>query len=218
MPQANPTQSTAESWTHAVWRVWAGAMDLGLRILPLLVLSMLALLSHWLIRNAPQADVQAAEKVASQRPDYVMHDFTTLRYDEGGQLLARLKGVQMRHLPEPDVFEVDQPRHEQWGTNGRLTRSMGRKGVSNADGSEIQLLTEVEVVRYDRITDEAPSMRITGAFLHLKAQNEQISSHLPVVIERGKDRFEGNAMHFDNLSQQLQLDGSVKSRFVPPKR
>ena len=206
---------------HVVWRVWATLVDFALRALPLLVLSLLALLSHWLISNAPQPEADQKTKTVSKLPDYVMLDFTTLRYDKNGLLRARLSGQQMRHLPDQDVFEVDRPKHEQWDSNGKLTRSSSRKGISNSDGSEIQLLTDVEVIRHQKAgqtNDLDLDMRITGRFLYLKSASEQISSHLPVVIEKGKDRFEANGMVYDNLSQQLLLQGAVKSRFTPPQR
>lgn len=220
MPAATPLTKPPRTLATAVWQVWATVVDVALRALPLLFLVVLALLSHWLIRHAPQADVEPSAKAASKLPDYVMHDFTTARYDRKGQLRARLLGQQLRHLPDQDVFEVDHPRHEQWDSSGRLTRSTARKGISNSDGSEIQLLTDVQVIRHRQaglVDDKEPALRITGRFLHLKSASEQLSSHLPVVIEKDKNRFEANGMVYDNLSQQLVLQGAVKSRFVSPK-
>ncbi len=207
--------------TLSLARLWAGVVDVLLRIMPMLILAVLALLSHWLIRNAPEPLPDVRDKPVSSKPDYLMHNFVTTRYDDKGGVRARLMGQQMRHLPDRDIFEVDKPLHEQWDTAGRLTRSTARKAISNADGSEIQLLTNVVVTRAQlgsASADDEPDMRITGQFLHLKSRTETLSSHLPVVIERGRDRFEGNAMIYDNLSQRMELSGAVKGRFSPKKR
>lgn len=212
-PLASPPSAAAALNLGGRWL--AGAADAFLRALPLLFLATLALLSHWLIRNAPLPEIDSGTPVVRQRPDYVMHGFVTTRFDESGNLRARLSGQQMRHLPDREVFEVDNPVHEQWDTAQRLTRSIARKGISNEDGSEIQLLSNVEVIRQGTPTEAGlvKSLRVTGDFLHLKAPTEQLVSHLPVVIERGKDRFEADAMVYDHLSQQMQLTGRVKGRF-----
>lgn len=211
-------QDQAQRFSFA--QLWAGALDVLLRILPMVLLAILALLSHWLIRNAPEPLPEVRDKPASSKPDYLMHDFVTTRYDEQGAVRARLTGQQMRHLPDRDIFEVDVPVHEQWDTSGRLTRSSARKGISNADGTEIQLLTQVVVTRAALDAsqpDDAPDLRIASEFLHLKSRIEELSTHLPVVIERGRDRFEANGMTYDNLSQNMVMTGAVKGRFAPKK-
>jgi lipopolysaccharide export system protein LptC len=45
-----------------------------------------------------------------------------------------------------------------------------------------------------------------------------VTSHLPVEIERGSDRFSGNTMNFDNVAQTLKLEGRVRGTIVPKKQ
>jgi len=44
---------------------------------------------------------------------------------------------------------------------------------------------------------------------------EVVTSNLPVELLRGKDRFTGNSMEFDNGEQTLQLRGRVRGTLVP---
>ena len=61
-------------------------------------------------------------------------------------------------------------------------------------------------------------MQYKGEFLHAFINTEMVTSHLPVEIDRGSDRFSGNTMNFDNVAQTLKLEGRVRGTIVPKKQ
>jgi lipopolysaccharide export system protein LptC len=46
---------------------------------------------------------------------------------------------------------------------------------------------------------------------------EQVRSHKPVELLRGKDRFSAERMDYDNVEQTLQLSGRVRGTLIPAK-
>ena len=58
-------------------------------------------------------------------------------------------------------------------------------------------------------------MEYRGEFLHAFMTTEQVKSHKPVELLRGKDRFTADSMVFDNVEQKLQLQGRVKGILLP---
>lgn len=46
-------------------------------------------------------------------------------------------------------------------------------------------------------------------------KTEQVKSHKPVELTRGKDTFTADSMEFDNIARIMLLNGRVKGFLVP---
>ena len=208
-------------WSNAGFRAWCVLRDFAWRVVPLLMLSVLALLSHWLIQNAPAPLEPQRERQASAAPDYQMHHFVTDRYTPSGELRMRLQGELLQHLPLRNGYEVTAPRLEQRDDQGRLTLAVARMAFSNEDASVIELFDNAQITRPEFTTamgQVQAAMRIRSDYLHYQADTEVLKTDRPVVIERGPDRFEGQRMVYRNLEQQLELSGAVKGRLAASTR
>jgi DNA ligase (NAD+) len=60
-----------------------------------------------------------------------------------------------------------------------------------------------------------PRLEIRGELLHVFTETERVRADRPVEILRGGDRFSADRMEFDNLDQQLQLQGRVRGQIAP---
>ena len=60
-----------------------------------------------------------------------------------------------------------------------------------------------------------PSMAFRGEFLHAFMETEQVKSHLPVELTRGRDRFSADSLDFDNRAGIVLLKGRVKGVLIP---
>lgn len=182
--------------------------------LPVMLMAMLALGTWWLVRNAPKPLPGKVEQVASNEADYIMDNFSVHQFDATGRLQSVVTGEQARHLPVSDTMEVDQIRTRNIAPDGMLTTSSSTRGISNADASEVQLWGDALV---ERIAPKgnAPAMKLEGEFLHAWTNEERMKSHLPVVITRGNNRFSGNSLDYDHLSQVLVLNGKVRGVINP---
>ena len=190
--------------------------------LPLMLMGIMAMTTYWLVRNTPTMGED--EQVAPLRhvPDYFMRDFSVKVFAQDGRLKSEMFGIEGRHYPDTDTLEIDQPTIRVLNTGGQVTTAVALRGLVNADGSETQLFDKAVVVREAGISAQGlamPRTELHSDFLHMFADTEQVKSHLPVVLVRGRgDRFTSeDGMQYDNLDQVMQLSGRVRGTMQPPK-
>lgn len=208
------TNVTLSPWMR-IRRVW----DRFSVYLPIVLMGVLALTTYWLVRTAPKPQAPEPEAAPKHEPDYYMRDFVLRVYGADGKLKNEVVATEGRHYPDTDTLELDQPRIRSLNAQGRLTTSRAARGLSNADGSEVQLFDQAVIVR-ETFTgpkgEELPRSELQSDFLHLFANTERVRTHLPVVIIRGtSDRFTAEHMDFDNLDQLMQLNGRVRGTLIP---
>lgn len=199
-------------------RIVLGLWDRFSLYLPVLMMGLLGLGTYWLVRNAPVTTPPGAAREAVHEADYFMRDFTVKNFDDKGQLKSQISGIEARHFPDSDTLEIDQGRIRNIDPQGRLTLSSANLVLSNGDGSELQLMGDAVVVREasrDAAGQELPRLEYRGEFLHAFVNEQRVTSHKPVVLTRGKDRFSGDTFSYDSLSGEAELKGRVKSLLVP---
>jgi len=200
---------------------WFSFWDWLLLYLPAMLMAVLALGSYWLVRTTPPLESAPVPTLRTHTPDYLMYGFSIQSFDTVGRLRSIVKGTQARHYPDTQWTEIDAIHIRSFDTKGRITNASALRGLSNEDGSEVQLLGNALVVRDADLTtkpDPTPRMQYKGEFLHAFMDTEIVKSHLPVEIERGNDHFAGNTMDFDNVAQTLKLEGRVRGTIIPKKQ
>ncbi|MDR7307371.1 LPS export ABC transporter periplasmic protein LptC [Rhodoferax saidenbachensis] len=196
------------------------AWDRALLYLPIAIMGVLALGTYWLVRSTPVQDVAQAERVRGHEPDYFMHGFSIKTFDTAGHMRSEVQGDVARHYPDTQWLEIDGIRIRSFDAQGRLTTATALRGLTNEGGSEVQLIGNAVVVREADATaaKTTPRMEYRGEFLHAFMDTEQVKSHKPVELLRGKDRFTADAMEFDNVDQVMQLRGRVRGTLVPENK
>ncbi|MDP3310507.1 MAG: LPS export ABC transporter periplasmic protein LptC [Polaromonas sp.] len=212
-----PVSGAAPGWRRALDRASRMWEHTAIYI-PVLLMGLLALGTYWLVRNTPEALPAEGPRAVSSEPDYYMRKFGIQTFDEAGQLKSDVTGIEVRHYPDTDTLEIDKALIRSYSIEGRLTTSTGDRALTNGDGSEVQLIGNARVVR-DATVDpdgkERERLEFRGEFLHVFVNDERVKSHLPVVIRRGRDEFEGDTFAYDNLDRVADLKGRVKGVLVP---
>lgn len=194
------------------------AVDRFLLYLPLLCMAAMAVGSYWMVRSTPPVDTPAAPRAPGHEPDYFMHGFAVKTFDAQGRLRSEVMGDKVLHYPDTQWMEIDAIRIRSFDTQGRLTTASADRGITNEDGSEVQLIGNAVVVR-EAIAEAGkpviPRAQYRSEFLHAFMDSERVESHKPVELERGNDRFTADSMRFDNVEQVLELQGRVRGTLVP---
>ena len=177
-------------------------------------MALLALSTWWLVKNTPLFDTARVVAPPRHEPDYTMSQFMVQRFGANGAMRVQLEGDVMRHYPDDETIEIDNPRIRAFGDDGRVTVATARRALANRDGSELQLIGGAHVVREASATDAAIEFR--GEFLHCFQNTERVRSHLPVVVTQGNTEFRGDSMAYDNLARVLDLKGHLRAVFTPP--
>jgi lipopolysaccharide export system protein LptC len=192
------------------------AWDRFLLYLPLAVMATLALVTYWMVRDAPQQEAAQPARAERHTPDYFMESFNVKSYDASGRLKSELQGTQARHFADVQQLEIDKVRIRSIDAKGRVTTATADRGLSNEDGSELQLIGNAQVIREaTKGADAAPRMEYRGEFLHAFLDSERVKSHKPVELTRGKDRFTADSLDLDNLDRVVLLEGRVRGTLVP---
>lgn len=205
---------TVPSWAR---RWLAEAVDAVSIYLPVVLMALLAAMTYWLVRSTPLFEPASAKPPPRQTPDYTVHDFTLRAFAADGAPRRVITGTEARHFPAQEQFEVDGVRLVAMGADGRLTQASARQGVSNKDGSEVQLRGNAVVRRPpgQGAAKDSPLMEYRGEFLHVFTDTEQVKSHLPVVLVRNADVFTGDQLDYDNLARVGELTGRVRAVLQP---
>jgi lipopolysaccharide export system protein LptC len=201
------------------WRLLRDGADRATIYLPLILTAALALGTYWLVRSAPKPQEPVANKEApTHAPDYFMRGFVVKSFQPNGDLRNELFGKEGRHFPDSDTFEVDDVRFRSISDEGLVMHGSANRGLSNGDGTEIQLFGNAIVTRdAATIADGTvfPRLEFRGEFLDVFTDTERVKSHLPVVLTRGADRFTANSMDYDNATGIANLRGRVRGTLVP---
>ena len=189
--------------------------------LPALLMMLFALGTWWLVRSAPKFAAESEASVVSKEPDYFMRDFRVRGFDATGRMTSDLTGVEGHHFPVTDMLEVQKPHMRSFDAQGRLTVGTALRGVSNADGSEIQLYGNAVVVREPFTRPDGsviPRLEFRGEYLHAFVNEDRVSSDKPVELLRGNDRFVGDHFEYDDRSGVAQLKGRVRGVLQPQRK
>ncbi|WP_447779797.1 LPS export ABC transporter periplasmic protein LptC [Variovorax boronicumulans] len=200
------------------WNLTRDVLDRSTIYLPIILMFGVALGTYWLVRNAPKLLEPTVKAAPTHEPDYFMRDFVIKNFLPNGDLRSELHGVEGRHYPDTDTIEVDQVRMRSISPEGLVTRSSANRGLSNADGSEIQLFGNAIVIREPAVSaggKATPRLEFRGEFLHAFLDTEKVKSNKPVTLIRGSDQFTGDSLDYDNLSGVADLTGRVRGMLVP---
>ncbi len=193
------------------------AWDRFLLYLPVVFMGTLALLTYWLVRTAPPIAEPEVKKTVSHSPDYFLEGFSVKTFDATGRIKSEVSGDKARHYPDTQWLEIDAIRIRTFDENGRVTTATANRGLTNKDGSEVQLIGKAVVLRESDTTGSRtiPRTEYRGEFLHAFLNTEQVKSPKPVELTRGSDRFSADSLDFDNIEQQFVLQGRVRGTLVP---
>ena len=202
----------------AAWNLLRDTFDRVTIYLPIILTAMLALATYWLVRNAPKLLEPVPKEAPTHEADYFMRDFVIKNFLPSGELRSELFGTEGRHYPDTDTMEVDHVRLRSVSPEGLTTRATANRGLTNADGSEVQLFGNAIVVREAATTADGkvmPRLEFRGEFLHAFLDTERVRSNKPVTLIRGSDRFTAESMDYDNLTGVANLRGRVRGLLMP---
>jgi lipopolysaccharide export system protein LptC len=191
------------------------ALDRLTLYMPLLVMSVLAMGSWWLVRSMPDLWSGPAQTQVRREPDYHLVNFSTQVFNAQGRRTSQISGAKARHYPDTDELHIDQVRLVSVSEQGVEVQASAQRGIASADGDRVTLLGDVRVVR----EAHGPSARLEfrGQRLVALQNEEKLVSDVPVEILRAHDRFNANALDFDMKSGQYLLTGRVRGVLQPSK-
>ncbi len=215
-PDDAPALAPAAAAPTGAGRMLRRVPDLLGTYLPLLLMALLALGSWWLVKNTPLFEDGRAAAPLRHTPDYTMTDFLVQRFAPDGAKTTQLEGDLMRHYPDTETIEIDNPRLQSIAKDGRVTVATGRSALSNKDGSEVVLKGDAHLTRAATASELAIEFR--SEFLHYVQATEQVTTPLPVILTQGTTEIHADAMVYDNLARRADFTGKIRAVLAPLPR
>jgi lipopolysaccharide export system protein LptC len=181
--------------------------------LPLLLMTLLALASWWLVKNTPGPVEPQSSTELRREPDYRMGRFVIERFDRSGQMRVRVEGAEVRHYPDTDRYEIDDARIQAVGTDGRRTDAQAARALTDGDLSEVRLVGGARVSSSDA---RGRPLLMRSDFLHAFLVTEQVRTDRPVVVNLGADELQAQGLNYDHGKRLLQLQGRLRVRLQTP--
>ncbi len=181
--------------------------------LPLLLMTLLALFTWWLVKNTPSAARPTEAPPVRSTPDYTMSRFALERFDAVGRLKVRVEGERLRHFPDNDRIEIEAVTIRALAPDGRVTLAHAQRALANGDASEVQLIGGAEVVSQSK--DGGAPLTMSGEFLHAFLVTERVRSHLPVRVRQGGADLQAGGLAYDHGERKLELLGPIRAVFPP---
>jgi lipopolysaccharide export system protein LptC len=188
--------------------------DLIRKALPLLILIALAGMTVWLERTTRVEDKPTSGKLRHD-PDVIIDNFTLQRYDENGAVQHTLTAKQMRHFPDNDSAELDEPKLLYQGKLAP-THISAERATLGRDGKEAILRDNVKVLR--EATAGRAEMTLSTSLLHVYPEDEIARTDQPVRLTQGKSVATGVGMVADRIKEQYVLESRVKATIERARR
>jgi lipopolysaccharide export system protein LptC len=183
-------------------------------LFPLALIALLAALTLWL-QWVIQASPGGGSAAKRHDPDFVVNNFTIVRYGAAGTIESSLTAVKMIHFPDDETTHLDLPRAASFKPMAAPVRIMADEGTLSKEGDEAVFYGNVVVAR--EATPERPELRVTTDHLRIEQKNDSAHTDEPVVIVQGESRLTGVGMDMSKQDQTFKLRSQVRGSFERKK-
>ena len=183
-------------------------------IFPIVLAVLLALLTFWINQTV---ETQGPKIDGSNRhdPDYSMNNFVSTQTDKLGKLSYVLTASELLHYPDDDSTVLHRPRFTQYATNKPYTQIEGLRGYVSANGSEIELVDQVKVIR-QAFNGKGEMQVLTEKLLILPDQDIAKTDANVIIKQAPKTVIRAKGMIFDKKKQTVRLLSRVKVHYDRP--
>ncbi len=183
-------------------------------LLPLLILSLLALLTYW-VNISVQPLAEKSDGSTRHDPDYMMNNFVSTQTDIKGALRYRLKSAEMKHFPDDDSTNLIKPVYTQYIEGKSYIKVEGLIGDLSSNGKDIKLYKNVKITRAPYA--EKQEMTLETEYLNILPDEDLVLTQEPVVIRQApKTVVYANGMVYEKKKLTLTLLNKVRAHYEKP--
>lgn len=161
----------------------------------------------WWLDTQPPGPKPA--RSVERRPDYVVEQIRATQMDETGRVHQYLEAKELRHYPNDESSELEQPTLTLFADTGPPWHARAATGWVSQDAEELRLRGQV-VVQRDASATSRP-VRIETEALLVRPRQEYAETDLPVRIASGADWVRSEGLRAW-LGESLRLELAGRAR------
>lgn len=177
-----------------------------LRVLPVVLLALLAALTYWL-DTVVQGVPASAEKRLQHTPDFTVEKLLATRMDLNGRIRDTLQAAKMVHYPDDDSTTLERPRYVSLARGVPLSITSKEALVTSNAGN---IYFRGEVVANRAALAGGRGLTVATEYLHVLPDDNIAKTDQRVVISDATMRFEAAGMELNSETRLLKLLGGVK--------
>ncbi|MCX7189322.1 MAG: LPS export ABC transporter periplasmic protein LptC [Methylotenera sp.] len=184
-------------------------------VYPIALLSIFAIMTAW-INHVVQPTKPKLDGSSRHDPDYIMSNFVTTQTDINGDLRYKLASVEMKHFPDDDTTNLQQPRYTQFSTNKPYTQVEALRGHVSSNGDQVQLIDNVKITR--QAFAEKGEMTIDTNYLNVLPNEDLARTDSPVIIRQAPNTvIYATGMTYEKKNHTVTLLNKVRAHYERPE-
>jgi lipopolysaccharide export system protein LptC len=182
----------------------------------MLVGSLLALGSFWLVQVINRGDIGGGVQGAKSEPDYIVEKFSFVRMTLEGQPHYIISGDKLTHRPSDDSLDVVRPVVQNFGTNQAPMTMHAKTAHIDQEKSVVDLMGDVDIERPP--LGKAQGMTLKTDALTVFTDEDRMETKQPFQLVIGDMTLAGVGMKANNATGRVDVDNRMKMSYPPRAR
>jgi len=188
-----------------------------LRLMPLILMSILTLITFWLVKKNTPPETSPLERVRLHEPDYTIQNGALSALNEMGSTKYRVLGKKVTHYDDDASIDIVTPRMRLFQTAKAPVTVKSDTGHLNGDLTILDLIDNAEIFRPAQAASatEPATLRMLAQSSYFKVliNDDIIETDKPIRLEQGMSVMNStDGGSFNNVDQSMVLSGQVKGR------
>lgn len=176
------------------------------QFIPLLLTFVLAAASYW---YAMQSELDLFRFSGTKDPtvsDYYMRNFSVQSHDLTQNRFSLVRSSHAEHIPQGNVWNIDQPEVEQYGAKGTAIQGESEQGEYLLDTDQIILKKNVQV----HALRQGQTSVLKAEELTLDNRKNTVHTKTPVTVTRATQVMQMKGVEYNNNTGEMRSLGPVK--------
>ena len=188
-----------------------------LRLMPLIVMSVLAFMTFWLVQKTSPPETPAQDLIRLHEPDYIIKNGTLSALNELGNTKYKILTDKLTHYDDDASMDFDIPRMRLFQPNKAPVTAKADTGHMDGDLTILELFNNASIFRPAQAATETEPARLrmlaTSSYFKVLINDDIIETNRPITLEQVTSIVNStDGGIFNNIQQSMTLSGQVKGR------
>ena len=188
-----------------------------LRLMPLILMSVLTLVTFWLVQKNTPPEKSMLERVRLHEPDYIINGGALSALNEFGNTKYRILGKKVTHYDDDASIDILTPRIRFFQLDKAPVTVKSDAGHLDGDLTVLDLINNASIFRPAQAAtaSQAATLRMLASSTYFKVliNDDIIETNRPMTLEQGMSTMHSTeGGKFNNVEQSMTLLGQVKGR------